>query len=88
MLVRIMKVEGKFSNESDNNFLLTFLSERADRNQLHNWQSALEIVTVDRDLASPNVSPAQFLYTESSLLTYSVFGLFLGYNPYLILQYI
>ena len=70
----MMKVGGKISNESDNNFLLTFLSERADRKQLHKLQSALEMVTVDRDLASLNISPAQLLYTESSLLTYSVFG--------------
>ena len=60
MLVRIMKVGGTFSNKSDNNFLLTILSERADRNQSHKVQLALKVVTVDRDLASANIFPAQF----------------------------
>ena len=60
MLVRIMKVEGKISNQSDNNFLLTFLSERADRNQSHKVQLALKVVTVDPGLASANIFPAQF----------------------------
>ena len=49
-----------FSHESENNFLLTILSERADRKHLHKLQSALEIVTVDPNLVSSNISPAQF----------------------------
>lgn len=60
LLVRIMKVGENFSHESENNFLLTILSERADRKHLHKLQSALEIVTVDPNLVSSNISPAQF----------------------------
>ena len=60
MLVRITKVGGEISNRSDNNFLLTFLSERPDGRQLHKVRSALKEVTVDRDLASANIFPAQF----------------------------